>query len=47
LYQLLVGSVVIDVEFGKKNHSSIPTIAIVRDWNNLMSELTSEADYAV
>jgi hypothetical protein len=29
-YRLLVGSVVINVEFGRENHSSIPATAIGR-----------------
>jgi hypothetical protein len=44
LDQSLVGSVVIDAEFGREDHGSIPATAVRRSWNHLMSELTSEPD---
>jgi hypothetical protein len=44
MYQLLVGSVVMDVEFGRKDHSSIPITATGEGWNHLISELTPEPD---
>jgi hypothetical protein len=44
LYQSLVDSVVIDVEFGMKSYSSISTItiAIGRELNHLMTKLIPE-----
>jgi hypothetical protein len=44
VHQSLVASVVINAEFSREDHSSIPATAIERGWNHLMSELTLEPD---